>query len=148
MTPILPGATLGMLGGGQLGRYALIAARTMGYRTAVLDPDPHAPAKAVADVRFDAEFGDESALTDLAAEADVVTIEFENPPAVALDFLARRTRVAPSPAAVAIAQDRVREKRFLVESGFPVASYAVVEDADADPAIAYPAIIKTARMGY
>ena len=83
MTPILPGATIGMLGGGQLGRYALMAARTMGYRTAVLDPDPHAPAKAVADVRFDAEYGDEAALAQLAAEAHVVTIEFENPPASA-----------------------------------------------------------------
>ncbi|HTH06152.1 MAG TPA: hypothetical protein VL916_09785, partial [Ilumatobacteraceae bacterium] len=148
MTPILPGATIGMLGGGQLGRYALMAARTMGYRTAVLDPDPHAPAKAVADVRFDADFDDESALAELAATADVVTIEFENPPAAALEFLARRTRVAPSPAAVAIAQDRIREKQFLVDSGFPVAPYAVVDDADSDPSISYPAILKTARMGY
>jgi 5-(carboxyamino)imidazole ribonucleotide synthase len=148
MTPVLPGATIGMLGGGQLGRYAVIAARTMGYRTAVLDPDAHAPAKAVADVRYDAEFGDESALAALAAVADVVTLEFENPPAAALDFLARRTRVAPSPAAVAVAQDRIREKEFLVESGFPVVPYAVVRDADADPEISYPAILKTARMGY
>ena len=148
MTPILPGATLGMLGGGQLGRYALIAARTMGYRTAVLDPNPQAPAKAVADVRFDAEFGDEAALGGLAAAADVVTIEFENPPAAALEFLAGRTRVAPSPTVVAVAQDRIREKQFLVESGFPVAPYAVVDGADADPDVTYPAILKTARLGY
>jgi 5-(carboxyamino)imidazole ribonucleotide synthase len=148
MTPILPGATLGMLGGGQLGRYALIAARTMGYRTAVLDPDPRAPAKAVADLRFDAEFGDEAALGALAAAADVVTIEFENPPAASLDFLAARTRVAPSPGPVAIAQDRIREKHFLVDSGFPVASYAVVDGPDADPDVMYPAILKTARLGY
>jgi len=148
MTPILPGATLGMLGGGQLGRYALMAARTMGYRTAVLDPDPQAPAKAVADVRFDAEFGDEAALGALAAVADVVTIEFENPPAAALELLAGRTRVAPSPTVVAIAQDRIREKQFLVESGFPVAPYAVVAAADADPDVKYPAILKTARLGY
>jgi 5-(carboxyamino)imidazole ribonucleotide synthase len=148
MTPILPGATFGMLGGGQLGRYALIAARTMGYRTAVLDPDPLAPAKAVADIRFDAEFGDETALAELATAADVVTIEFENPPAAALDHLAQRTRVAPSSAAVTVAQDRVREKQFLVECGFPVAPYAVVERPDDDPAITYPAILKTARLGY
>ncbi|HEX6660175.1 MAG TPA: 5-(carboxyamino)imidazole ribonucleotide synthase [Ilumatobacter sp.] len=148
MTPILPGATLGMLGGGQLGRYALIAARTMGYRTAVLDPDPQAPAKAVADVRFDAEFGDEASLAALAAAADVVTIEFENPPATALEFLAGRTRVAPSPTVVAVAQDRIREKQVLVESGFPVAPYAVVDEADADPDVTYPAILKTARLGY
>src|SRR5262245_13970393 len=76
MPPTLPGAPLGMLGGGQLGRYALLAARTMGYRTAVLDPDPQAPAKAVADVRLDAEFDDESALGQLAAASDAVTIEF------------------------------------------------------------------------
>jgi 5-(carboxyamino)imidazole ribonucleotide synthase len=148
MTPILPGATFGMLGGGQLGRYALIAARTMGYRTAVLDPDPLAPAKAVADMRFDAEFGDETALAELAAVADVVTIEFENPPAAALDHLAQRTRVAPSSTAVTVAQDRIREKQFLVECGFPVAPYAVVERPDDDPAITYPAILKTARLGY
>jgi 5-(carboxyamino)imidazole ribonucleotide synthase len=148
MTPILPGATFGMLGGGQLGRYALIAARTMGYRTAVLDPDPLAPAKAVADMRFDAEFGDETALAELATAADVVTIEFENPPAAALDHLAQRTRVAPSSSAVTVAQDRVREKQFLVECGFPVAPYAVVERPDDDPAITYPAILKTARLGY
>jgi 5-(carboxyamino)imidazole ribonucleotide synthase len=148
MTLILPGATFGMLGGGQLGRYALIAARTMGYRTAVLDPDPLAPAKAVADMRFDAEFGDETALAELAAVADVVTIEFENPPAAALDHLAQRTRVAPSSTAVTVAQDRIREKQFLVECGFPVAPYAVVERPDDDPAITYPAILKTARLGY
>lgn len=148
MTSILPGATLGVLGGGQLGRYALMAARTMGYRTAVLDPDQQAPAKAVADIRFDAEYGDESALAELAATADVVTVEFENPPAEALEFLARRTRVAPSPEAVAIAQDRIREKQFLVDSGFPVGSFAVVAGADADPPMTYPAILKTARMGY
>jgi 5-(carboxyamino)imidazole ribonucleotide synthase len=148
MTPILPGATFGMLGGGQLGRYALIAARTMGYRTAVLDPDPLAPAKAVADMRFDAEFGDETALAELAAAADVVTIEFENPPAAALEYLAQRTRVAPSPAAVTVAQDRVREKQFLVECGFTVAPYAVVERPDDDPGVPYPAILKTARLGY
>jgi 5-(carboxyamino)imidazole ribonucleotide synthase len=148
MTPILPGATFGVLGGGQLGRYALMAARTMGYRTAVLDPDPHAPAKALADVRIDAAFGDETALAALATEADVVTIEFENPPAAALDYLSARTRVAPSPRAVAIAQDRIREKQFLVESGFPVAPYAVVDVPDADPLVTYPAILKTARLGY
>jgi 5-(carboxyamino)imidazole ribonucleotide synthase len=114
----------------------------------VLDPDPLAPAKAVADMRFDAEFGDETALAELAAVADVVTIEFENPPAAALDHLAQRTRVAPSSTAVTVAQDRIREKQFLVECGFPVAPYAVVDRADDDPAITYPAILKTARLGY
>jgi 5-(carboxyamino)imidazole ribonucleotide synthase len=119
----------------------------MGYRTAVLDPDPSAPAKAVADIRLDAEFDDEEALARLA-QMHAVTIEFENPPAKALEFLSRHTTVAPSAAAVAIAQDRIREKQFLVESGFPVAPYAVVDAPDADPVIAYPAILKTARLGY
>jgi 5-(carboxyamino)imidazole ribonucleotide synthase len=77
-----------------------------------------------------------------------VTIEFENPPAASLELLSRRTRVAPAATAVAIAQDRISEKRFLAESGFPVAPYAVVDTADADPSIAYPAILKTARLGY
>jgi 5-(carboxyamino)imidazole ribonucleotide synthase len=148
MTALVPPAMVGMLGGGQLGRYALMAARTMGYRTAVLDPDPFAPAKAIADLKLTAAFDDESALTELAAAADVVTIEFENPPASALQFLAQRTRVAPSPTAVAIAQDRIREKRFLVDAGLPVAPYAVVGSADADPDVRYPAILKTARLGY
>ncbi len=146
--PILPPATIGMLGGGQLGRYALIAARIMGYRTMVLEPDPHAPAGKVADVHLVAEYDDLSALTRLGNESDVVTTEFENPPMAALELLNRHTRVAPSPHAVGIAQDRIREKQFLAEQGFPVGAYAVVDTPDADPAIQYPAILKTARLGY
>ncbi len=147
-TPILPPATVGMLGGGQLGRYAVIAARTMGYRTMVLEPDPHAPAGRVADEHLVAAYDDEDALRRLGDECDVITTEFENPPAAALDFLDRRTLVAPSPRAVSIAQDRVKEKAFLVDAGLPVGPYAVVDSADADPAISYPAILKTARLGY
>lgn len=147
-TPILPPATIGMLGGGQLGRYALIAARVMGYRTIVLEPDPHAPAGAVADVHIVAPYDDDDALARLGDECAVVTTEFENPPAHALEQLARRTLVAPNPRAVAIAQDRVAEKRFLVDAGFPVGRYVVVDRDGADPDIAYPAILKTARLGY
>jgi 5-(carboxyamino)imidazole ribonucleotide synthase len=146
--PILPPATIGMLGGGQLGRYALIAARLMGYRTIVLEPDPHAPAGKVADVHLVAEYDDLNALTRLGNESDVVTTEFENPPLAALELLNRHTRVAPSPHAVGIAQDRIREKQFLAEQGFPIGSYAVVDTPEADPAIQYPAILKTARLGY
>jgi 5-(carboxyamino)imidazole ribonucleotide synthase len=148
MTAVVPPGMVGMLGGGQLGRYALIAARQMGYRTAVLDPDPHAPAKAVADLPITAAFDDEAALAELAEAADVVTTEFENPPSTALGFLAARTRVAPSPAAVAIAQDRILEKRFLVEAGLPVGPYAEVVAIEDEPAVGYPAILKTARLGY
>jgi 5-(carboxyamino)imidazole ribonucleotide synthase len=143
-----PPAMVGMLGGGQLGRYALMAARTMGYRTAVLDPDPAAPAAAIADLVLTAAYDDAAALAELGDRCAVVTTEFENPPASALQSLARRTLVAPSAAAVAIAQDRIREKAFLVDAGLPVGPYAVVDAADADPAIRYPAILKTARMGY
>lgn len=146
--PIVPPATIGMLGGGQLGRYALVAARTMGYRTIVIDPDPLAPAGRVADDHLVAEYDDEAALERLGEDCSVVTIEFENPPAAALEHLSRRTLVAPSPRAVAIAQDRIAEKAFLTEAGVPVGPYAVVESADADPAITYPAILKTARLGY
>jgi 5-(carboxyamino)imidazole ribonucleotide synthase len=151
--PITPPATIGMLGGGQLGRYALMAARTMGYRTIVLDPDRHAPAAPIADLHLVADYDDEAALIRLADEADVVTTEFENPPADSLRLLGRRTRVAPSPSAVAIAQDRIREKAFLVDQGFPVGPYVVVDEALVDdvtrqPDVDFPAILKTARLGY
>ncbi|TDT16874.1 5-(carboxyamino)imidazole ribonucleotide synthase [Ilumatobacter fluminis] len=145
---IVPPATIGMLGGGQLGRYALVAARLMGYRTMVLEPDPNAPAGRVADVHLVAEYDDPDALRRLGDECEVVTTEFENPPAAALDALSRRTLVAPSPAAVAVAQNRIAEKTFLADAGLPVGPWAVVDHADADPAVEYPAIIKTARLGY
>jgi 5-(carboxyamino)imidazole ribonucleotide synthase len=146
--PILPPSTIGMLGGGQLGRYAVMAARTMGYRTVVLEPDPNAPAGKVADVHLAAEYDDADALRHLGDACDVVTTEFENPPAKALELLERRTVVAPSANAVAVAQDRIREKRFLVDAGLPVGPYDVVERADADPGVVFPAILKTARLGY
>ncbi len=146
--PVEPPAMIGMLGGGQLGRYALMAARTMGYRTAVLDPDPAAPAAAIADLVLTAPFDDEAALIELGDRCEVITTEFENPPAASLQLLARRTLVAPPPEAVAIAQDRIREKSFLAEIGMPIGAWAVVDAVDADPAIRYPAILKTARLGY
>lgn len=145
---INPPATIGMLGGGQLGRYALMAARTMGYRTMVLEPDPLAPAGLIADVHLVAAYDDADALRRLGDDCDVVTTEFENPPAEALESLARRTLVAPSPQAVSIAQDRINEKRFLADNGLPIGPYALVDRADADPDIEYPAILKTARLGY
>lgn len=147
--PILPPATIGMLGGGQLGRYALVAARSLGYRTIVLDPDPDAPAGAVADEHLVAPYDDPAALDRLAIAADLVTVEFENPPASALEQLAAVIRVAPSPEAVAIAQDRRAEKRFLLDSGFPVGAFRVIEsDQDADPPGPGPWLLKTARLGY
>jgi len=148
MAPIVPPATIGMLGGGQLGRYALMAARVMGYRTMVLEPDPNAPAGRIADEHLVAAYDDPAALRRMGEECAVVTTEFENPPASALADLARRTFVAPSALAVSIAQDRIAEKAFLADSGVPVGRYVVVDHADDDPDIVYPAILKTARMGY
>jgi 5-(carboxyamino)imidazole ribonucleotide synthase len=147
---IQPPATLGILGGGQLGRYFVIAARTMGYRTMVLEPDPHAPAGAVADVHLRAAYDDRAALQQLAQQCAVVTTEFENPPADALLLLAASTVVRPSPSAIAIVQDRRSEKRFLAGIGVPTAPFALIESVDdlSDHGISFPAILKTARLGY
>ncbi len=151
MTPIVPPATLGILGGGQLGRYAVMAAASMGYRTMVLDPDPSAPAGLLAHEHLVAAYDDPDALRRLAFDCDAITTEFENPPATALDELAATVVVAPSPAAVRIAQDRIAEKAFLVDNGFPVGAYELLEEASSpvDPSIVDAgAIVKTARLGY
>ena len=128
-TPIGPPATIGMLGGGQLGRYALMAARVMGFRTIVLEPDPEAPAGAVADEHLVADYDDPEALARLAQVCSVVTTEFENPPAEAMAVLARSVRVAPSSTTVGIAQDRGLEKEFLSSVGVPVGPFARVDAA-------------------
>ncbi len=148
---ITPPAALGILGGGQLGRYFVIAARTLGYRTIVLEPDPHAPAGMVADEHLVAAYDDEASLRHLASTCAAVTTEFENPPSAAMEWLSDHTAVRPSPAAVAVAQDRQREKEFLREAGVPVAPSAVIatdDDIAGAAAARYPAILKTARMGY
>jgi 5-(carboxyamino)imidazole ribonucleotide synthase len=149
--PITPPAMLGIMGGGQLGRYFVMAARTMGYRTTVLEPDPHAPAGKVADVHIVAPYDDPAALDQLVRTCAVVTTEFENAPAAAMEQLAAHIPVRPSPSAIAIAQDRIAEKRFLDDIGVPVAPYMVIASAaDIDTAIGFPfpAILKTARLGY
>jgi 5-(carboxyamino)imidazole ribonucleotide synthase len=148
---IVPPATLGILGGGQLGRYAVMAAASMGYRTIVVDPDPSAPAGLLAHEHLVAAYDDADALRRLSFDCDVVTTEFENPPAAALDELAATVTVAPSPTSVRIAQDRIAEKRFLIDNGFPVGRYQVLEGDDPviDPSlVGSGAIVKTARLGY
>ena len=149
---ILPGATLGLLGGGQLGRMFTSAARTLGYQVTVLDPDAHAPAAEFATHHLARGYADEAALAELARTCAAVTTEFENAPAAALDALASRTVVRPSGASVAIAQDRRREKTFFAERAFPVGAFACIDSA-ADLAAArgrvkFPALLKTARLGY
>ena len=101
-----PGATLGVLGGGQLGRMFVHAAQTLGFETLVLDPDPHSPAGAAAHAQLCAPYDDERALAEMAGRCDAVTTEFENVPAPSLASLAQDIPVAPSAAAVAICQDR------------------------------------------
>lgn len=149
---ILPGATLGMLGGGQLGRMFTVAARTMGYRVLVLDPDPHSPAGTIADEHLHAAYDDEAALDRLGRVCQAVTTEFENVPAETLHRLAGHCLVRPSGAAIAVTQDRIREKTFLRDNGFgtagffPVHTGAELEAAFA--AVGAPALLKTSRFGY
>ncbi len=149
--PIAPGAWLGLLGGGQLGRMFSMAAQSLGYKVAVIDPGDHSPAGSVADRHIRTDYLDPAGLAELAALAAAVTTEFENVPAAALEFLARTARVMPSAASVAIAQDRIAEKAFLTGCGAAVAPYAVLRDeADARGADAalLPGIVKSARLGY
>src|SRR5512147_1551771 len=130
--PLAPGSWLGLLGGGQLGRMFCMAAQSLGYKVAVLDPGSQGPAASVADRHIAADYLDADALRELASFAAAATTEFENVPAAALEFLARSMRVTPGAASVAIAQDRIEEKRFLAASHFAVAPFAVLRDpADA-----------------
>ena len=149
--PIAPGAWLGLLGGGQLGRMFCMAAQSLGYRIAVLDPGAESPAGSVADRHIAADYLDAHALAQLRELCRAATTEFENVPAAALEFLARDLRVTPGAASVAIAQDRISEKTFVSGHGFPVAAFAVLRgpvDVEAiDPAL-LPGIVKTARFGY
>jgi 5-(carboxyamino)imidazole ribonucleotide synthase len=148
---IAPGAWLGLLGGGQLGRMFCMAAQSLGYKVAVLDPGHESPAGSVADRHIAADYLDASGLAELAALAAAATTEFENVPAAALDYLARTARVTPAAASVAIAQDRISEKTFLQGHGFPVAPFAVLRseaDAAAVPSALIPGIVKSARFGY
>ncbi|HEY4080492.1 MAG TPA: 5-(carboxyamino)imidazole ribonucleotide synthase [Burkholderiaceae bacterium] len=155
MPVLLPGeATLGVMGGGQLGRMFVHAAQALGYRTAVLDPDPQSPAGLVSHLHWQADYLDEAALEAMGRQCAAVTTEFENVPAQALELLARHaqvTQVAPAGASVAICQDRAAEKAHFEASGVPCAPYAVIA-SEADLAgisdDLLPGILKTARMGY
>jgi 5-(carboxyamino)imidazole ribonucleotide synthase len=148
---ILPTATLGILGGGQLGRMFTMSALSMGYRVTVLDPDEESPAGALADVHLCAAFDDPKALQQLADTCLAVTTEFENVPAESMAFLERHIRVSPSSEAVAIAQDRIREKRFIAAAGLEVAPFLAIEspiDLEQDLTGHLPGILKIARLGY
>lgn len=148
---ILPPAMLGMLGGGQLARFFVIAAHEMGYRVTVLDPDRNSPAGVLADVHLCAAYDDAAALAQMAQTCAAVTTEFENVPASTLRALADSVPVHPAASAVAICQHRVSEKNFLRDQGFPHAPYAEINHGSDIPAAdrgLYPGILKVARFGY
>jgi 5-(carboxyamino)imidazole ribonucleotide synthase len=149
---IAPGAWLGLLGGGQLGRMFTMAAQSMGYRVMVLDPGNDSPAGSVADLHLQADYTDVDALEKVAARCAAATTEFENVPAESLRRLSEGCVVSPAADSVAIAQDRSREKLFLSEHGFAVAPFAIIRsenDLDA-PAIddLLPGVLKVSRFGY
>jgi 5-(carboxyamino)imidazole ribonucleotide synthase len=145
-------STLGVLGGGQLGRMFVHAAQTQGYAVTVLEPDASSPAGAAANVHLQAPYADAQAIATLAQRCVAVTTEFENVPAQALRDLAQSTTVAPPADAVEVCQHRAREKRCFVQAGVPCAPHALIEStADLHaPGMAelMPGILKTARMGY
>ena len=156
--PILPGtlvngqpATLGVMGGGQLGRMFVHAAQRMGYFTAVLDPDVASPAGRVSHHHIQTSYLDEQGLAQLMQRCAAITTEFENVPAPALLTLGAHRPVAPAASAVAIAQDRAQEKAHFVRCGVPVAPHAVIETPAQLAAVKedlLPGILKTTRLGY
>jgi len=149
--PVLPPSTLGILGGGQLGRMFVMAARTMGYEVIVLDPDPASPAGSMATEHLDKDYNDISALEYLCAQCAVVTTEFENIPVFALEYLASHISVFPSARALSITQNRITEKSFIQSLGLATSSFISLEtekDLERIQGMTFPAIMKTATLGY
>jgi len=150
--PLAQGATIGILGGGQLGRMLSVAAARLGYKTCIFEPAGDCPASHVANYHFKADYEDEDALRAFAAAADVITFEFENIPAAALDLLGRLAPVRPGRRALKVSQDRLVEKAALADMGLATAPFAAVDDAEdlaeALAEIGTPGILKTRRFGY
>ena len=148
----MPGGTLGILGGGQLGRMSAIAARRLGYKVRTFDPAPGACAAAIADEHVTADWGDTAALTRFAQGCGRITLEFENIPPATVEFVARNVPSHPSANVLAICQNRRREKEFLRAAGIPCANFAVVSSLDelraAVKSIGFPCVLKTADFGY
>ncbi|HMK89300.1 MAG TPA: 5-(carboxyamino)imidazole ribonucleotide synthase [Methylocystis sp.] len=149
---LAPGATIGVLGGGQLARMLALAGARLGLRTHVFSPSENEPAHDVCAFRTIAGYADQAALARFAAAVDVITYEFENVPAASADFLDARRPVRPSPQALAATQDRLVEKQFLQSLGVPTAGFADVPDAGAlaraVAKLGRPSILKTRRLGY
>ena len=151
--PLPPGSTIGILGGGQLGRMLALAAGRLGFDVAVLDPEPNAPATRVCAHTIVGAYDDPGALAGLAKLAGVVTYEFENVPAAAVERLVELgVEVAPGAKALAVAQDRVEEKAFLNGAGAPTVAFAAADTAEearkAAAAMGAPVLMKTRREGY
>jgi 5-(carboxyamino)imidazole ribonucleotide synthase len=152
MKPVLPGATVGVLGSGQLGRMFAIAARRMGYRVHTFSPDSDTPTGQVADREFEHAYDDLDAVREFARGVSVVTFEFENVPAATVEAAAHLVPVRPSGTVLYTTQNRLREKTFLSERGFPVAPFRHVTSIDglrdALDEVGCPAVLKTAGFGY
>jgi 5-(carboxyamino)imidazole ribonucleotide synthase len=152
MPPLKPGGTIGILGGGQLGRMLAMAAAQLGLKTHIYAPEEDSPAFDVAATRTIGAFDDADALADFAGNVDVATYEFENVPAGSVSVLAQLCPVRPGPAALEASQDRLAEKEFLTSLGIETAAYIPVEDAGALARavgkLGRPAILKTRRFGY
>ncbi len=150
--PLLPGGTIGILGGGQLGRMSAIAARRLGYKVKTFDPSAQACAAAIADEHIAAEWSDTEALTRFAQGCGRITLEFENIPPATVEFVAKSVPSHPSANVLATCQNRRREKEFLRASGIPCANFAVVaslaELQAAVKSIGFPCVLKTADFGY
>ncbi len=150
--PLAPGSTIGILGGGQLGRMLSVAASRLGYKTCVYEPGGDCPASHVANYHFQKAYDDAEALRDFAEAVDVITYEFENIPTSALDLLEAHCPIHPNREALRVSQDRLTEKTFLQELGLKTAPFADVTDADdmakAVAEIGAPSILKTRRFGY
>ena len=150
--PLPPGSTIGILGGGQLGRMTAVAAAELGYRCHIFSPDADAPAKEVSAAATTAPYEDRDAARRFAEQVDVVTFEFENVPDETLAAIAERVAVRPNVDALHVSQDRIREKTFMNDNGIATAPWAPVT-GPGDLAVAaertgLPAILKTARFGY
>jgi 5-(carboxyamino)imidazole ribonucleotide synthase len=150
--PILPGATIGVLGSGQLGRMLALAARRMGYRIHTFSPERDTPTGQVADREIAAAYDDLDAVRAFAAGVDVVTLEFENIPTATVEAIGAFVPVRPGGAVLHTTQHRIREKTFLRDAGFPVTPFRAVSTVadlrDGLAAFGYPAVLKTADFGY
>ena len=149
---VMPGAMLGLLGGGQLGRMFTKAAQRLGYQVTVLDPAPESPAGRVADHFICADYADHHALLELSTYCEAITTEFENIPAESLKELEETRVVSPDAHSVSVAQNRISEKKFLVENNFSVVPFAIIDNTDGSVKVPYtdlfPGILKVSQFGY